>query len=172
MAGAPPPDMSLLPISDMGARLRSTLAACVPELQRHCVDPWVVIGSAAAWLVGAHVEVADLDVLTSTRDARSLAGHWRACALAADKLEGADRFRSHFARFRFGLPVEVMGDLEVMTPAGWTPVRIDASRIVEVDGLGVPVPTVGEQIRLLECFDRPKDRLRIGLLKSLEGTVA
>ena len=162
--------MSRRPISEMAPTLRSTLAVCVPELQRRCADPWVVIGSAAAWLVGAQVEVADLDVLTSASDARFLADHWRGRALAADKLEGADRFRSHFARFEFPLSVEVMGDLEVATPGGWKPVRVGATRMVEVDGFDVPVPTVEEQIRLLECFGRPKDRLRAGLLKGLEGT--
>ena len=164
--------MSPRPASRRVEPLRSAFAACVPALRRHCADPWVVIGSAAAWLVGADVDVADLDVLTSARDARSLAGHWRGRALTADKPEGADRFRSYFARFLFPLPVEVMGDLEVVTPSGWKAVHVDARRMVEVAGLAVPVPTVDEQIRLLECFGRPKDRRRVGSLKRLEGTFA
>ncbi|HET6805244.1 MAG TPA: hypothetical protein VFH59_07380 [Frateuria sp.] len=154
------------------ATLRHTLAACVPDLQRHCSDPWIVIGSAAALLVGAPVDVADLDVLTSVGDARSLIGHWQGRLLATDGLKDADRFRSHFARFAFPHPVEVMGGLEVATPEGWRPVRIGAIRMVEVDGLDVPVPTIQEQVRLLEWFDRPKDRLRAETLKNLKVTPA
>lgn len=172
MAGAPDEGMSRLPITEMAPLLRNTLAACIPELQRCCSDPWTVIGSAAAWLAGARVEVADLDVLTSERDARSLIGQWQARLLVADKLEDADRFRSRFARFTFPFPVEIMGGLEVATPGGWRPVRIDDVRVVEVDGLGVPIPAVDEQIRWLECFGRPKDLLRAKILGNLQGALA
>jgi hypothetical protein len=172
MAGTSGEGMSLFPTLEVAPSLRQTLAACVPELQRRCADSWVVIGSAAAHLAGAQVEVADLDVLTSTRDAQSLIDHWHGRLLATDTPVDADRFRSRFARFEFPLPVEIMGDLEVATPDGWRPVRVGEIRRVEIDGLNVPVPTIAEQIRLLEGFGRPKDSQRAGLLKRLQGTLA
>ena len=161
--------MSLAPGARMAASLRRTLAACVPELQRHCVGPWVVIGSAAACLAGADVEVADLDVLTGINDARFLIDHWQARLLATETSKDADRFRSCFARFVFPLPLEIMGDLEVHSTGVWQPVRIGATRTVRIDGLDVPIPTIPEQIRLLECFGRPKDLHRVELLKELQG---
>jgi hypothetical protein len=151
----------------MDPSLKHTLIACMPELQRHCADPWVVIGSAAARLAGAEVTVADVDVLTSARDARALASHWQARLLATEAAKDADRFRSQFARFDFPVPVEVMGDLELASPDGWAAVRVEATRTVQIDGVGVPIPTLAEQLRLLEAFGRPKDRERAERLRRL-----
>ena len=160
--------MSLPPPAGMDVLLRRTLAACVPDLRRLCADPWVVIGSAAAWLAGAEVTVADVDVLTSVRDARALAGHWQACLITTEAPKDGDRFRSHFARFDFPVAVEVMGGLELASPGGWAAVRVEVIRTVDLDGVPVPVPTIGGQIRLLESFGRPKDRERVEQLKRLQ----
>ena len=148
--------------------LRLALAAALPDLHSHCRDPWAVIGSAAARLIGADVSVADLDVLTSVRDADALRDLWHLQQEEAHWPDGAERFRSRFARFRFsGLPVEVMGGLEVFGPDGWTPLRIDQIVRVSFAGLSVPVPSVAEQIRVLDSFGRPKDRARVAVLNTL-----
>jgi len=146
----------------------AALVATVPDLHRHCRDPWTVIGSVAAYLAGAAVTVADLDVLTSVRDAQTMALHWRAHR-DADYVPADDsRFRSHLTRFHFGeLPVEVVGGLELSGAHGWAPLRIGASTRVDIDGLAVPIPTVAEQIRVLQSFARPKDFQRVALLKAL-----
>lgn len=151
------------------AVVRAALLATVPDLQRVCRDPWTVIGSAAAYLAGAAVTVADLDVLTSVRDAQAMAGHWQAQRDLEYTPADSPRFRSHLlARFHFGgLPVEVMGGLEVSGADGWVPVRIGASTRVDIDGLSVPIPTIAEQIRVLQSFARPKDFQRVALLKAL-----
>jgi hypothetical protein len=153
---------------DTAAALREVLAASVPDLQRYCRDPWTLIGSGAAWLAGAKVTVADLDVLTSTRDAETLTSHWRERLDTTTASAGAERFRSRFARFVFpGLAVEIMGGLEVFGDTGWEPVRIGKTMAVDVAGMRVPIPMVEEQIRILESFGRPKDRQRASLLKAL-----
>ncbi|MCK9365707.1 MAG: hypothetical protein M0P72_00915 [Metallibacterium scheffleri] len=148
--------------------VHAALLAAVPDLHRHCRDPWTVIGSAAAYLAGAAVRVADLDVLTSVRDAQAMAGHWRAQRDLKYTPADSPRFRSHLARFHFGgLPVEVIGGLEVSGADGWVPVRIGASTRVDIGGLSVPIPTIAEQIRVLQSFARPKDFQRVALLKAL-----
>ena len=153
---------------DTAAALHEVLAAAVPGLHRLCRDPWTLIGSAAARLAGAEVAVADLDVLTSARDADTLIGHWRARRDDAYVPCGEERFRSRFARFRFpGLPVEVMGGLELYGERGWEPVRVDRIVTLDMGSLAVPVPAAVEQIRVLESFGRPKDLQRAALLKCL-----
>jgi hypothetical protein len=153
---------------DTAVAWREVLAAAIPELHRLCRDPWTVIGSAAVRLAGVEVAVADLDVLTSVRDAEILIGHWRARRDDTYVPPGEERFRSCFARFRFpGLPVEVMGGLELCGERGWEPVRVDRIVTRDVDGLAVPIPTVAEQVRVLESFGRPKDLQRAALLKRL-----
>ena len=148
--------------------LRAALAAVLPDLHSRCRDPWVVIGSAAAWLVGADISVADMDLLTSVRDADALRDRWQLQHEAAYRPEGAERFRSRFARYRFpGFPVEVMGGLEVFGSDGWKPLRIDRIMRVSFAGLSIPVPAIAEQIRVLDSFGRPKDRARVAVLNTL-----
>ena len=149
------------------AKLQSTLALAVPDLLACCRDAWCLIGSAAAWLAGAKVTVADVDVLTSRRDAEALIDHWQGRHLKPSG-EGAERFRSRYARFAFpGLAVEVMGGLEVHGDDGWSPVHVDDIIHAELAGLRLPIPAVAEQIRLLQRFGRPKDQYRAVLLQSL-----
>ena len=151
--------------------LEQVIAEAVPELQRLCRDPWQVIGSAAAWLAGADVSVADLDLLTSADDAARLAEAWRERREATYEPAGAERFRSHFARFRFtAMPVEAMGALELHTADGWEPVTVRDTVLVRVAGHAVPIPSVPEQIRILESFGRPKDLHRAALLRALAAT--
>ena len=121
--------------------LRDTLAATVPQLHAHCRDAWVVIGSAAAALAGAPVEVADLDLLTSERDAERLIALWSAQQDRAYQPAASDRFRSRFARFLFpAMPVEVMGGLELHTAQGWQPSTPTTSRRSPVPAWRYPFP--------------------------------
>lgn len=152
----------------MNDLLQQTLHEALPDLQRLCAAPWVLIGSTAARLVGAHVEVADIDVLTSADDADRLAEHWQARREVHYEPAGAERFRSQFARFRFaGLPLEVMGGLQLHDARGWTPVLVGESMLATLDGMQIPVPRIAEQIRILESFGRPKDLQRATLLRAL-----
>ena len=147
------------------------LAELVPELHVHCAEPWCLIGSVAARLLGAEVDVADVDVLVSPADAETLATLWADRRDATHVPPNDDRFRSHFACFRFpGMPVEVMGGLELNQGEGWQPVSPGRLVLVGLNGLAVPVPSVDDQIRLLESFGREKDLLRAKLLRAFTSS--
>ncbi|WP_017461274.1 hypothetical protein [Dyella ginsengisoli] len=144
------------------------LTELVPELHVHCIEPWCVIGSAGALMLGADVGVADVDVLVSRTDAEALMVQWASRRDDSHVPADGDRFRSHFARFRFpGLPVEVMGDLELDAGDGWQPVSPGRLVLVGLQGLAVPVPSLDDQIRLFESFGRDKDRARAVALRKL-----
>jgi hypothetical protein len=144
------------------------LAELVPELHVHCAEPWCLIGSAGALMLGADVSVADVDVLVSRDDADTLIDRWADRRDAGYEPSDDGRFRSHFARFRFpGLPVEVMGGLELDAGDGWQPVFPGKLVLVGLQGLAVPVPSLDEQIRLFESFGRDKDRARAAALRQL-----
>lgn len=148
--------------------LRDVVAASVPSLQAHCRDPWVVIGSAACALAGADVDVADLDLLTSAADAERLIALWPSQWDTSYTPAGTDRFRSRFARFQFsGMPLEVMGDLELHDADGWRPVHVHDVVHVNVADIAIPIPSRAEQIRILESFGRSKDLARAELLRAL-----
>lgn len=144
------------------------LAEAVPELHVHCAEPWCLIGSAAARLMGAEVSVADVDVLVSRADAEVLATQWADRCEAGYVPADGDRFRSRFARFRFpGMPLEVMGGLELDAGEGWQPVTPGRLVLVGVEGLAVPVPSLDDQVRILESFGRDKDLARAAALRRL-----
>lgn len=155
-------------MSHVTPALFATLAEIVPELHVHCADPWCVIGSTAALLVGASVSVADVDLLVSRADAETLMTLWAERREPSHEPAHAERFRSHFARFRFpGLPVEVMGGLELNRGDGWTPVTAGRLTLVGLNGLAVPVPALDDQVRILESFGRDKDVQRAASLRAL-----
>jgi hypothetical protein len=158
-------------MSHVTPALYATLAEIVPALHVHCVDPWCVIGSAAALLVGADVSVADVDLLVSHADAGTLMSLWHEGREPVYEPANAERFRSHFARFRFpGMPVEVMGGLELNQGDGWMPVEAGRLMLVGLNGLAVPVPSVEDQIRILESFGREKDLFRAKTLRALASS--
>jgi hypothetical protein len=155
-------------MSHLSPALYTTLAEIVPDLHVRCVDPWCLIGSTAALLLGAQVSAADVDVLTSRADAEALMALWAPQRDPAFTPPDSDRFRSHFARFRFpGAPVEVMGALELLADGRWQPIWPDKLVLVGVGGVAVPVPSVDDQIRLCERFGRPKDLSRKTALRAL-----
>jgi hypothetical protein len=144
------------------------LTELVPELYVHCAEPWCVIGSAGARMLGAEVDVADVDVLVSRADAAVLMARWVDRRDDTHAPADGDRFRSHYARFRFpGLPVEVMGGLQLDAGDGWQPVAPGKLVLVGLQGLAVPVPSLDDQIRIFESFGRDKDRVRAAALRAL-----
>jgi hypothetical protein len=144
------------------------LTELVPELHVHCADPWCLIGSTGAMLLGADVDVADVDVLVSRSDAEALTTRWAARRDTAHVPADGDRFRSLYARFRFpGLPVEVMGGLELDAGDGWQPVSPGKLVLVGLQGLAVPVPSLEDQIRIFDSFGRAKDHVRADALRKL-----
>ena len=160
-------------MSHVSPALYATLAEVVPQLHVQCVDPWCLIGSAAALLVGAEVSVADVDVLVSRDDAERLMALWAGYRQPTHEPADGHRFRSHFARFAFpGIPVEVMGALELNQGDGWQPVNAGRMMLVGLDGLAVPVPTIPDQIRILESFGREKDCQRASSLRALGSPFA
>jgi hypothetical protein len=155
-------------MSHLSPALYTTLAEIVPDLHVHCTDPWCLIGSTAALLLGAQTAAADVDVLTSRADAQALMTLWAPQREPAFTPPDGGRFRSHFARFRFhGAPVEVMGALELRVDGCWQPVWPGKLVLVGVSGVAVPVPSIDDQIRLCESFGRPKDLGREVALRAL-----
>jgi hypothetical protein len=158
-------------MSHVSPALYRTLSQIVPDLYVHCVDPWCLIGSTAALLVGADVGVADVDVLVSRDDAERLMALWASMREQAHEPAAGDRFRAHFARFRFpDMPVEIMGGLELSLETGRQPVSAGRLTLVGVDGQAVPVPSVADQIRILESFGRDKDRQCAAALRALTSS--
>ncbi len=139
--------------------LRAGLQNALPGLARTFRDPWWIIGSAAMALGGVpDIAPQDIDVLCSCDDATALRTAWANHIAPAYRPPDEACFRSAFARFtHLPMPLEVMGGLEVMTPDGWRPLRIQDDAVLDLEGHAVRVPTLTEQQRIFSLFGRPKD---------------
>jgi len=139
--------------------LHAGLHEALPQMARTFRDPWWIIGSAAMMLAGvAGVVPQDIDVLCSRQDALRLREAWRDHVDTDYRPADEARFRSAFARFvHLPMPVEVMGGLELMTEAGWQPVRVHDDMRIDIAGIAVRIPTRQEQRRILLAFGRGKD---------------
>src|SRR5262245_49032167 len=107
-----------------------------PGLER-AGDDYCLIGSSALALSGVGIEIHDLDILTSRSGANVLKQAWLDFAVTGYRPEHPEMFRSAFGRFELGgMPVEVMGDLEVRREGHWSPVRVQSVPIVILNGQG------------------------------------
>ncbi|WP_368565778.1 hypothetical protein [Pseudoxanthomonas sp. UTMC 1351] len=155
-------------IDAISPQLTATLKFALPVMAQVFRDPWWIIGSAAMRLGGvANVEPADVDVLCSAGDAGRLIAAWQDHLDIAHGPHDGDRFRSRFARFRhLPVPLEVMGNLQVLAGGSWQPVRIEATQSVWCDGYVVPIGTWQEQILVLRLLGRDKDLAKADLISS------
>jgi hypothetical protein len=127
-------------------------------------DPWWIIGSAAVALHGGDpIEVADVDVLCSADDARTVIQRLGLQAIAD---ESDALFRSGvFARWYMPpLAVEFMADFHVRSEGLWRRIWPVTRALLTLDGGVVAVPSRAELRKLLLTFGREKDLLRARLL--------
>lgn len=130
-------------------------------------DAWWVIGSAAIALSGVAIEVPDVDLLVSQRDAETLLRGW---ATPKSSAEGGDRFRSLLGEHRGApIPIEIMGALEVSVEGLWMPVTPTTRHRVAVGDGSVFIPDVPDQLALLLMFRRPQDLVRAEMLMRAPG---
>ncbi len=132
-------------------------------------DDFFVIGASALILSEIpminHTE--DLDLLTSSRDADQLKELLKENRIDYKPAE-TTRFKSNFARFRFDeLDLEVMGDLEVYIKGQWRKVKVDRFKEVHIGQSKIKMPTLSEQVRILQLFGRQKDLDKVLLLKKM-----
>ncbi len=144
--------------------LRQTLVA-VAEGFSTADDPWWIISSAAVALHGAGpIEVRDVDVLASERDAQRFL---HAQGIAAAEGPASTLFRSRvFGEWRANpLPVEIIAAFQIWRIDRWETVRPITREAVDLDGWRLFVPSRGELTAMLKAFARPKDFERAELLE-------
>ena len=141
--------------------LEATLAE-VSRIAAPLEDDWWVIGSAAIALTGINIEVLDVDLVVSERDARTLLGVWAAPAVATGS---QDRFRSiHGVHTGTPIPIEIMGALQVKVEDRWARVTPNTREAVDLPGGRVFIPDAADQLALLLMFRRPQDLVRAEML--------
>ena len=128
----------------------------VAETLEIAQDDWWVVGGASVALQGFAVEVADIDVLMSPRDARRVLATLN---IPPDEGGGVDRFRSDIYGRWTALPlgVDLMAGLQVRAGDRWTRIEPATRAAVAVDGRTLYVPSRAELIGICRVFGRPRD---------------
>ena len=119
-------------------------------------DDWWLIGGAAVALQGLAIEIADVDVLLSARDAREVID---ALNIRANEGVAIDRVRSDiWARWTEPpLGVDLMAGLQIRTDDHGTRVEPATREAVAVEGRPIYVPARVELVAICRLFGRPKD---------------
>lgn len=138
------------------------LASAAAELQ----DPWWVFGGAGILLSGLDIQVPDIDVMASPRDARRLIATLGG-DVVADPGEGLFRSQVFGQILTTPVPLDVMAGMDVRAGGDWTPVAFQTRVPVDVDGVTIFTPSVSEQIATCRLFGRPKDLDRAARLETL-----
>ncbi len=155
----------MTPIDDLPGDLRRALERIARVGQG--MDDWRIIGSSALMLSGlTEVQPDDVDVVGSAQTIFTMLDRMQC---AAGMPEPGVLFRSHpYVRISSpdSLAIEVMGDLEVKQAGVWRSV-LPLGQIPYATDFGpVYVPTVEQQLMLLERFGREKDIQRAALLRA------
>ncbi len=147
--------------SHFTAGLEPTLAE-VARVGATLRDDWWIIGSAAIALTGVNIEVLDVDLLVSERDAQALLAGWAAPKIA---MGGQDRFRAVSGEHSgTPIPIQVMGRLEINLDDQWSPVSPTTRVHIDLPGGAVCIPDPDDLLALLLMFRRPQDLVRAEML--------
>jgi len=114
-------------MSHLSPALYATLAEVVPDLHVHCVDPWCLIGSTAALLLGAAEGIWDVVGMSETGNPFAFAPSRSDGLQQARELLGKQRFRDLFRQgSQLGLDELVVFALEPSNDdpqVSWAPVE-------------------------------------------------
>jgi hypothetical protein len=143
-----------------------TLQEATPGL-RQLQDDCFIIGAAALVLAGINLNsTPDVDLLTSDADAIHLTNFWTERRIDYKPAQ-PELFRSTYGRFKFSeLDVEVMGNLEINQSGVWVGLEINDYFTLS-EATQWKIPTLTEQLRILQIFNRPKDIERIALIRQV-----
>ncbi|MEL6691663.1 MAG: hypothetical protein AAFQ12_01325 [Pseudomonadota bacterium] len=129
-------------------------------------DPWWILGSAAVFLSGHDPgPIGDIDVLLSEADAQRLMSDQ---GLENLRDGGTPRYRSTIVlRPTLGeMPVELLAGYEVFQNDTWIAIWPTSRVSVTYPDREVFVPSVEEQISMLEMLGRAKDFDRIRAMQA------
>ena len=128
----------------------------VAEALEAAQDDWWLIGGAAVALQGLAIEIADVDVLLSARDARQVIATLN---IRPNDGVAIDRVRSDiWARWTaLPLDVDLMAGLQIRTGDRWTRVEPTTREAIAVEDRAIYVPSRAELIGICRLFGRTKD---------------
>jgi len=129
---------------------------------------WVLAGSVSLALQGVNVEPNDIDILTDEKGAFEINRILKDYEIKPVRFRCSKVFQSYFGEFEIeGVKVEVMGDLREFVEGEWRSLshRLSTPRIIEVEGIRLPVSQLEDQLRSYQALGRRKDSSKIQRIK-------
>lgn len=146
-------------------KIFSALRESYPSLKQ-LKDHYYIIGATALILSDIEIEnTNDIDILVSERDAEWLRDEWKNKKINITP-DPSLLFRSNYSRYQFSdIEIEILGSLKVNKENIWTPLVIKDFVVFETEDFQVKIPTLAEQVRILNFFGRKKDLDRLKLIQ-------
>jgi hypothetical protein len=121
---------------------------------------WVLAGSLSLALQGVNVEPNDIDLLTDRQGAFRINEILKKYEKKKVEYSEAEKVSSFLGVFEIqGVKVEVMGDYRERQGAKWVSLskRLENPKIIEIDGIAIPVSPIEDQLTSYRRSTRPKD---------------
>jgi len=125
---------------------------------------WVLAGSVSLALQGVNVSPNDIDILTDKEGAFEINRIFKDYEVKPVRFRRSRFFQSYFGEFEIeGVKVEVMGDLKELVKGEWRSLswRLSTSRIIEVEGIKLPVSPLEDQLKSYQALRRKKNSSKI-----------
>ena len=140
---------------------------------------WVLAGSLSLALQGVNVKPNDIDILTDEKGAFEINRILKDYEVKPVRFCRSKIFQSYLGEFEIeGVKVEVMGGLKEFVKGEWRSLshRLSTPRIIEVEGIRLPVSQLEDQLRSYQVLGRRKDSSKVRKIeealarRSLDGT--
>jgi hypothetical protein len=121
---------------------------------------WVLAGSLSLALQGVKVEPNDIDLLTDRRGAFRINAILKKYEKKEVTYSETEKVSSFLGIFEIqGVKVEVMGDYRERQGTRWVSLskRLENPKIIEIDGVRIPVSPIEDQLTSYRRSKRPKD---------------
>lgn len=132
-------------------------------------QPWFIIGTSNLLLAGFNVEPNDIDILTDKSTASLIHKFLKPFEVPVQLKKDDEKFRSAFSRYNIeGVSIELMGDLQVNTNAGWVDVLplVNSPHQINLNENFFTIPSNADQIKIYTLFGRQKDETVLKLLNA------
>jgi len=140
---------------------------------------WVLAGSLSLALQGVNVKPNDIDILTDEKGAFEINRILKDYEVKPVRFCRSKIFQSYLGEFEIeGVKVEVMGGLKEFVKGEWRSLshRLSTPRIIEMEGIRLPVSQLEDQLRSYQVLGRRKDSSKVRKIeealarRSLDGT--
>jgi hypothetical protein len=131
---------------------------------------WVLVGSLSLALQGITLEPNDIDILTDKEGAFEINKLFKEYEVKPVRFKRSEHLESYLGEFRInGVKVEVMGDLKEKDRNSWKSLsdRLVSPKIVEIEGMQIPVSKLEEQLKSYEKIRTPKARIRVKKIREV-----